>query len=80
LTDSQLFIETLVLIALIFFVFWRRNIFLYLILFPVMIGAGLHWYDVYSSPMGFLIAGFLVGTGVYSFVLGLWNALKGKEE
>jgi hypothetical protein len=60
--------------------FWRKDIILYLILAPLLVGMGLSWYDSYKTPLGMLTSIGIGLTGAYCFALGVFNMLKGNNE
>ncbi len=56
--------------------FWRKDILLYLIVSPLLIGMGLAWYDSYHTSFGMITSIGLMLLGAYSFALGIINMLK----
>jgi hypothetical protein len=71
---TQIFMTAVLLVL----TFWRKDIVLYIIMFPLMIVNGLAWYDTHHSGPGFYMALTLIFIGIYCLVLGVYNMVKGK--
>lgn len=57
---------------------WRRDIFLYYIGAPVAIVFGLMWRSQYNTPDGMTVSLALIATGIYLFIMGIWNTVRHK--
>ena len=72
----MIFAQTALIITLLGLTFWRRDIFLYVISFPVLVVTGLRWYDLYNNAAGFTMALTLVAIGLYCISLAVINLIK----
>ncbi len=71
----MVFGQILLIILLLVLTFWRRDIFLYILCFPVLVVFGLRWYDLYHNAAGFTMALVLVALGIYCIYLAIVNIL-----
>ncbi len=73
---AQIFMTAVLLIV----TFWRRDIVLYIIMFPLMLVDGFAWYEMHHTGDGFYMALTLIFIGIYCLVLGVYNMIKGKTQ
>lgn len=69
-------IPTVIVMFFILLTFWRRDIFLYLMTAPVVLTFGLMWRPAYPTPDGMVISLALIGTGLYCFIMGIFNIVR----
>ncbi len=69
---------TFVVLFFITMALWRRDIFLYFIGAPVAIVFGLMWRSQYNTTDGMTVSLALIATGIYLFIMGIWNTVRHK--
>ena len=72
-------ISLILVLVVILLAFWRKDVFFYIMAFIVCLGYGLAFYPAIHTPLGFMISAVVMGIGVYSLTLGVYNLVKGKS-
>ncbi len=64
-----MYIQLLATALMIGLAFWKRDIFIYFITFPVVVTFGVEWFQKYETPAGFTFSLVMFALGFYCFVL-----------
>lgn len=68
--------QIILVLFLILLAVWRRDIFFYFLAAPVALTFGLMWRSHYNTPDGLTVSLALMATGLYCFVMGIWNVVR----